>query len=886
MRWFRLGGAVLAVAFVSGGVASAPASAVSFVLAYWLANGSSVTSELLTETAGELLLEDSKALGGKASVLCSGIFDGWIGPNSLGWISELLTLAGVAVSTTVLSGTGLECAAQSGCEAGTKPKVWASGLGWETEAELMEQGAEFFFANLILPHAGGSNPGWEMECNVLGLKIVDDCSAAESVAELKLEGVTLLEKFSKAFSELTAAKLANCSLGGTESGAIEGEDSLILKEGGELSLSSEGVETTSLSTVLSGEGKEGETLTVLEGSKVKDKATLKGKNASTATGKVIYKVYSDSECKTFVTTAGEVTVGGESVPASSEEELEGGKTYYWQAHYTGDSKNAESTSECTEVLNIKAKTTISTKLSGEAEEAEELVIAEGSKAKDTAALSGTNSSTATGKVIYKVYSDKECKTLVKEAGEVTLESSAKVPVSTEEELEGGKTYYWQATYKGDGLHQESKSTCGSEIETVLAPTKHYYLAGEAEIGPLEKVTIEGTSGSSQISTTLVGTKVIVECSQNTYSGDLESAGSSDATVEYKECKVLNEAETDITACKVSEPIVSKLKGSLIGHEEHEAAEPTELKFSPAEGTEFATLELTSTGTETCAESGKYSITGSQVCRLSDGEEYSAIHDLECTPGGSKLTLGSSTANLLSTEDLKLANGEVFAAVQQPRILSRWMRNGNALPQGEPQNLSAVGVVGYLRIEGTTKAIRFMFECNTVEAPTAYIMNIFVVGSPVLGAMLGPYRFRGCNERTVTPANCTITEPITTTTLAGYIGEGVEASRGRIVIAFWVDDASERRVFPITFTGAACSLNNVTINVVRGSGRAGALASISSTELETQKLSFEPNERYNYKERSGAISGAGLRVEGEETYKVFLTGEVTADLAAGGRWAPG
>jgi len=116
----------------------------------------------------------------------------------------------------------------------------------------------------------------------------------------------------------------------------------------------EHAESTTLSTKLSGEGKESQEITVLDGAKVMDKATLSGKNASKATGKATYKVYADKECKTLVTTAGEVTVSGESVPASSEEELEGGKTYYWQAHYGGDSRDAESTSPCTEVLTVEA----------------------------------------------------------------------------------------------------------------------------------------------------------------------------------------------------------------------------------------------------------------------------------------------------------------------------------------------------------------------------------------------------------------------------------------------------------------------------------------------------------------------------------------------------
>jgi hypothetical protein len=163
-----------------------------------------------------------------------------------------------------------------------------------------------------------------------------------------------------------------------------------------------GPELTTLSTSLSGEGKEGTTITVLEGSKVKDKATLKGKDASSATGKVEYKVYSDSECKTLVKEAGEVTVSSGSVPASSEEELEGGKTYYWQAHYGGDSLHQESTSTCNKgILNVKAKTSLSTKLSGESKEGEELTVLDGSKVKDKATLGGANSSTAGGKVVYR-----------------------------------------------------------------------------------------------------------------------------------------------------------------------------------------------------------------------------------------------------------------------------------------------------------------------------------------------------------------------------------------------------------------------------------------------------------------------------------------------------
>jgi hypothetical protein len=105
-------------------------------------------------------------------------------------------------------------------------------------------------------------------------------------------------------------------------------------------------EPTTTSTLLSGGGKSGGSITVSEGTAVTDQATLGGTNAGSATGTVNYKVYSDNECKVEVADAGTVTVSGGSVPASNPESLAQG-TYYWQATYSGDgSLNEGSQSEC------------------------------------------------------------------------------------------------------------------------------------------------------------------------------------------------------------------------------------------------------------------------------------------------------------------------------------------------------------------------------------------------------------------------------------------------------------------------------------------------------------------------------------------------------------
>ncbi|MGH2854256.1 MAG: hypothetical protein ACRDLF_08715 [Solirubrobacteraceae bacterium] len=349
------------------------------------------------------------------------------------------------------------------CKAGNLTGVKGLNLPWKTEVFETEK------KNLTkILSGGGGEPGWAVTCGGVTDECVTESGGSESV-ELVNEVTKSVLLVSARFEAKGKSK---CSVGGKETGKTHGSIAILLWSGNGLSVNpgsggggEEEATSTTLTTSLSGEGHEGEEITVLEGSKAKDKATLSGTNASKAGGTIKYKIYSDKECKTLVTEAGEVTVTSGSIPASTEEELEGGKTYYWQASYSGDAKNKSSTSSCgSEILNVKAKTTLSTTLSGEGQEGEEITVLEGAKVKDDAKLSGTNSSSAGGKVIYKVYSDSKCEHLVTEAGEETV-SSGTVPASEEKELEGGKTYYWQATYKGDSLHQESTSTCG-EISTI------------------------------------------------------------------------------------------------------------------------------------------------------------------------------------------------------------------------------------------------------------------------------------------------------------------------------------------------------------------------------------------------------------------------------------
>jgi len=216
--------------------AASASAAPTFLLAEWLVGGAAVTTELASTTTGELLLEDTAL---KADVLCSGIFDGWVGPNSLDFISEVLTLAGVSQGT-VLTGPGIECVAQTTCAGSPAPLVWAVNLPWETEVELMEEEGKVFFADL-LTGTGGSGVGYELECTVVGVKAADECTSTPAVSELSLEGTTLLGRFSEAFTLLAEGKLGHCTFAGGETGIVEGEGVFALTGGGELTASSEGV---------------------------------------------------------------------------------------------------------------------------------------------------------------------------------------------------------------------------------------------------------------------------------------------------------------------------------------------------------------------------------------------------------------------------------------------------------------------------------------------------------------------------------------------------------------------------------------------------------------------------------------------------------------------
>jgi hypothetical protein len=109
---------------------------------------------------------------------------------------------------------------------------------------------------------------------------------------------------------------------------------------------------TKVTTVQSGGGVTGGSLTVPQGTAVTDQAHIGGALAASATGTVSYTLYKDAKCTSPLAAAGSASVvkgvGGPSAPVK----LKAGR-YYWQVSYSGDGANAGSTSVCgSEILVV------------------------------------------------------------------------------------------------------------------------------------------------------------------------------------------------------------------------------------------------------------------------------------------------------------------------------------------------------------------------------------------------------------------------------------------------------------------------------------------------------------------------------------------------------
>lgn len=218
----------LVAVFALSALTASSAFAVT-LLAEWLLNGGVIATPDLVEIPGELTLINLNAagLGIKAELLCSGILVGTVGPSSADLITELLNLAGEKIGEG-LGTLELVCTNTANC---TNPKVWAEGLPWETEAELLEQTAGTFFADYLL------NGQYLAECTVLGVSAEELCTVPVTATELLNEGNNVDDTFSDAFQLLAGFVLGSCG-GRAETAEVNGLGTITPVGGGTLAVSS------------------------------------------------------------------------------------------------------------------------------------------------------------------------------------------------------------------------------------------------------------------------------------------------------------------------------------------------------------------------------------------------------------------------------------------------------------------------------------------------------------------------------------------------------------------------------------------------------------------------------------------------------------------------
>jgi hypothetical protein len=222
---------------------------------------------------------------------------------------------------------------------------------------------------------------------------------------------------------------------------------------------------SSLSTTLSGGGQIGAAITVVQGTPVSDAGTVGGVAGPIATGSVSYAVYSDAACTQLAAQAGSGAVSsGAAGPSVALSGLAPGK-YYWAASYSGDINNQASASPCgSEVLTVLAPTTTTTTQSGGGVKSASITVPVGTPVTDTAQIAGSLAPSSTGTVSYVLYKDSKCTVPAAATSASAVLKGAAAPSLPVKPAAG--TYYWRATYSGDGANAGSVSACGTEVLVV------------------------------------------------------------------------------------------------------------------------------------------------------------------------------------------------------------------------------------------------------------------------------------------------------------------------------------------------------------------------------------------------------------------------------------
>jgi len=167
--------------------------------------------------------------------------------------------------------------------------------------------------------------------------------------------------------------------------------------------------------------------------------------------------------------------------------------------------------------------------------------------------------------------------------------------------------------------------------------------------------VEGTSGISKLEGTVGGQKVIIECSTDVAKVTLEPAGATKGSILFSGCKISSVTKGKKTLLKcvvnsVGEP-AEKIKLSFLDALVTGKGGGPEDEFKPTVA-EKPFVEIETSGAE-CALVAKTPVTGTTICQLPEAEVGLAEHEIECSPSGSSLKLGTAAAGFFSAVKVKI-----------------------------------------------------------------------------------------------------------------------------------------------------------------------------------------------------------------------------------------
>lgn len=188
----------LAPAVVLGVVACCAAAAQAYEGPTWAIGETELESNktIKAKDVSGVIFEDTKTAGGAASVECKVTGEGTI---EAGGKDEVTSASATACKGVKLCGGTIT--------------VLPLHLPWHTQ---LEQVSEEVIRDKVTS-GGSGEPGWSVECTILGIKVLDECTGATTVAAEDVTGGVDMSYDAK-------SARTNCTQGGAGSGVIKGTE--------------------------------------------------------------------------------------------------------------------------------------------------------------------------------------------------------------------------------------------------------------------------------------------------------------------------------------------------------------------------------------------------------------------------------------------------------------------------------------------------------------------------------------------------------------------------------------------------------------------------------------------------------------------------------------